>query len=99
MREKNIFLRIVEKFEEGADRYRVASQEYLASMKDFKDERKETKNSQVFMERMLLTLAGSKGNLSDDYNGSGTDVQCLVPTSKAECLKILRNEFNENRNR
>jgi len=101
-------LKIIEKFESNPDRYRVASGEYLDSMKYLKKidkkkkekkrkqikktEDKKSRKSQIFMERMILTIAGAKGSLADEYNTKGKDTRCLVKESRFICLEVLRNE-------
>lgn len=54
-REQNIFLKIVERFEQFESksiRYQIASEEFLASLRENK--------SHLVTERLVLTLAGSK---------------------------------------
>ncbi len=93
--EKDIFIKIIERFEKlenKPDRYQIASEEFLASLRDLKEKRE----SQLITDRLVLTLAGSKGDLTDEYNNKGKDARCLVMDSKLICLEILRNEWIEN---
>lgn len=89
-REKDIFLKIVERFEKfkgKSTRYQIASEEYLASLRE--------NEPQLVTDRLVLTLAGSKGNLVDEYNNKGKNTMCLKNKSKLVCLEILRNEWVE----
>ena len=84
-------LKIIERFEKvenKADRYQIASEEYLASLRDLTG----TRGSQLVTKRLILTLAGSKGDLIDDYNNQGKNTRCLMKESKLTCLEVLRNE-------
>ena len=74
--------------ENKADRYQIASEEYLASLRDLTG----TRGSQLVTKRLILTLAGSKGDLIDDYNNQGKNTRCLMKESKFTCLEVLRNE-------
>lgn len=56
------------------DRYQIASEEFLAALKDLK----ETRRSQFVTERLVLTLAGSKGDLTDEYNNKGKDTLMIL---------------------
>ena len=88
-------LEIIERFERlevRSDRYQIASEEILVSIKFLE----EKKDSQLFIDRMLLTNSGIKGTIVDEYNTIGCRAQCLVPAEKSQYLKILRSEFNEN---
>ena len=51
-----------------------------------------TRKSQLVTKRLVLALAGSKGDLVDDYNNIGKNTRCLIKESKLTCLEVLRNE-------
>ena len=88
-------LEIIEKFEDLEnvnDRYQIASKEYLASLRDLKGTRK----SQLVTKRLILALAGSKGDLDDEYNIKGENTKYLAKESKFTCLEVLRNECIKN---
>ena len=88
-------LRIIERFEKlenRDDRYKIASEEYLASLRDLTG----TKKSQLVTKRLVLALAGSRGDLVDEYNNQGRNAECLAKESKLTCLEVLRNECIKN---
>ena len=84
-------LKIIERFERlenKADRYQVASEEYLASLRNLT----RTRKSLLVTKRLVLALAGSRGDLVDEYNIKGRNIKCLVKESKLTYVELLRNE-------
>ena len=54
---------------------------------------RDPEETRIITERLVLALAGSKGDLIDEYNSEGKNAKCLAPDSKLMCVELLSGEW------